>query len=130
MTASDPAREEETKRTITWEMMGSREEGWRKVSGWQERRSRNSQGKDPRTFEENSQGGDPSTPEENSQVKDPRTFDGNSQGKGQKPFKKEAIKKKGGDFRRGRKKESGRKGRRKKRIVGKVHGRNGGVRLE
>ena len=35
---------------------------------------KNSQGKDPRTFEENSQGGDLSTLETNSQGKDPRTF--------------------------------------------------------
>ena len=34
---------------------------------------RNSQGKDPRTFDENSQGGDFSTPKTNSWGEDPRT---------------------------------------------------------
>ena len=41
---------------------------------WCQRQKRkNSQGKDPRTFEENRQGKDPSTLERNSQGKDPRT---------------------------------------------------------
>ena len=39
-----------------------------------EKEKRNSQGKDPRTFEVNSQGGDPSTLERNSQGKNPSTF--------------------------------------------------------
>ena len=39
-----------------------------------EKEKRNSQGKDPRTFDENSQGGDLSTPQTNSQGRDPRTF--------------------------------------------------------
>ena len=41
---------------------------------------KNSQGKDPKTFEQNSLGGDPKTPSKNSQGKDPRTIEGNSQG--------------------------------------------------
>ena len=41
---------------------------------------RNSQGKDPRTFDENSQGCDLSTQERNSQGEDPRTLKDNSQG--------------------------------------------------
>ena len=41
---------------------------------------RNSQGKDPRTFDENRQGGDLGTLERNSQGEDPRTLKENSQG--------------------------------------------------
>ena len=44
-------------------------------------KSKNSQGKDPKTFEDNSQGGDPSTLERKSQGNDARTVEGNSQGK-------------------------------------------------
>ena len=42
------------------------------------KRNQNSQGKDPRTFEENRQGRDPCTQERNSQGKDPRTLVENS----------------------------------------------------
>ena len=41
---------------------------------------KNSQGKDPRTFEENSHGRDPSTVARNSQGNDPRTLVENSKG--------------------------------------------------
>ena len=68
----------ETKKTIKWGMKGSREEGWREGSGRREKRSTNSQGRDPKTFVENSQGKDPKTFEENSHGGDPRTFEGNS----------------------------------------------------
>ena len=39
------------------------------------KKKRNSQGKDARTFQENSQGGDLSTTQANSQGEDPRTFE-------------------------------------------------------
>ena len=41
----------------------------------EQQENRNSQGEDPRTFEENSQGGDLSTLQTNSQGEDPRTFE-------------------------------------------------------
>ena len=44
------------------------------VTFGQKEKKRNSQGKDPRTFDENSQGGETSTPEAESQGKDSRTF--------------------------------------------------------
>ena len=37
VTAPDPRWEEETKRTIKWEMMDSHEVGWREGFGWQEK---------------------------------------------------------------------------------------------
>ena len=43
--------------------------------GKKENGRENSQGKDPRTFDEHSQGGDLSTPEATGQGKDPRTFE-------------------------------------------------------
>ena len=58
-------------------LKGSREARWREVSGRRGKRRKNSQGKDPKTFQENSQGKDPRTFEENSQGKDPRTFEEN-----------------------------------------------------
>ena len=42
------------------------------------RESKNSQGRDPKTFEENSQRGDAETPSKNTQGKDPSTFEGRS----------------------------------------------------
>ena len=58
-------QEKKVKESDKWEMKGSREAGWREVSGRREKRRKNSQGKDPRTFEENSPGKDPRTFEEN-----------------------------------------------------------------
>ena len=49
---------------------------------FKQKRKKNSQGKDPKTFEENSQGRDPSTLERNSQGKDPRTLREHIQGEG------------------------------------------------
>ena len=51
--------------------------GWREGSSRREKRSTDSQGKDPKTFQENSQGRDPSTLEINSKGEDPRTFEEN-----------------------------------------------------
>ena len=64
------------------------------------KQKRNSQGKDPRTFQEHSQGGDLSTPQTNSQGEDPRTL-------------KNQLK--GGLFRRSGRKRSGRKRKRKRK---------------
>ena len=64
---------------IRWKRMNTCDRGWREGEHWQKERSKNSQGKDPKTFEENSQGGDLSILEINSWGKDPRTFEGNSQ---------------------------------------------------
>ena len=74
VTIPDPRGGKKTRNAIKWEMKGSLGAGWRQVSSRQEERRKNSQGKDPKTFQENSQGRDPSTPEGNSQGKDPRTF--------------------------------------------------------
>ena len=63
----------------------------------EEKEKRNSQGKDPRTFEENGQGGDLRTHETNSQGRDPRTL------------------KKGGVLRKKRKEEKWKKKRKKKK---------------
>ena len=53
----------------------SQGERWKRLlEKKKEKEKRNSQGKDPRTFDENSQGGDLRTPETNSQGEDPRTF--------------------------------------------------------
>ena len=65
-----------------------------------QKEKRNSQGKDPRTFQEHSQGGDLSTPQTNSQGEDPRTL-------------KNQLK--GGGFRRSGRKRSGRKRKRKRK---------------
>ena len=43
------------------------EREWKERGNWQDKNGRNSQRKDPRTFEENSQGRDPRTPKRNSQ---------------------------------------------------------------
>ena len=50
----------------------------------EEKEKRNSQGQDPRTFDENSQGGDLSTPKTNSQGSTPKT---NSHGEDPRTFK-------------------------------------------
>ena len=79
-------RGKKTKKAIKWEMKGPCEVGRREASGRREERRkkqskkgpqyprRNSQGKDPRTFEENSQGGDLGPLGTNSQGRDPRTL--------------------------------------------------------
>ena len=52
---------------------------WR-IGALNEKERKNSQGKDPRTYEGNSQGRDPSTQERNSQGEDPRTLEESSEG--------------------------------------------------
>ena len=95
MTFPDPRGGKKTRKVIKWEMKRSREEGWREFSAGREKRGKkqpgkktflkktareedlsqeNSQGEDPRTFEENIQGRDLSTLETNSQEKHPRTL--------------------------------------------------------
>ena len=61
VTVPDPRGEKETRRTMKWEMRGSREVRWREGSCWQEGKSRHSQGKDPRTFEGHSKEKGPTT---------------------------------------------------------------------
>ena len=81
--SSRSPRGKETKRTIKWGLRGSREVGWKKGSCWQERKNRNSQGKDPQgPLKKTAR--DPSTPEKNGKGEEPRTFEGNGQGKGPK----------------------------------------------
>ena len=67
----------------------------------------NSQGKDPRTFQENSQGGDLSTPKTNSQLKH------TARERTQEPSKNQL---KGGDFRRSGSKRRRKRTRRKNEI--------------
>ena len=80
---------------------------------------KNSQGKDPRTFEENRQGRDP-TLKRNGLGKDPRTCEGNSQGKDPRtldprtleaPVIRRRVQKK----REGKKWKKGRRGKRDKK---------------
>ena len=68
----------------------------------EEKEKRNSQGKDPRTFEENGQGGDLITHETNSRGRDPRTL------------------KKGGELRKKRKEEKWKKRKKKKKKKGEA----------
>ena len=69
---------------VQWKRMHSRETcewKWDEKDFCRKRKEmRNSQGKDPRTFDKKSQGGDASTLERNSQGEDPRTLKENSQG--------------------------------------------------
>ena len=71
------------KRMLSW---GTCAWKWDEGALCKEKEKRNSQGTDPRTFEEISQGGDPSTSERDSQGKAPRTFEGSSQWKDARTF--------------------------------------------
>ena len=63
-----------------WRMMDSCDKGWKEGEHWQneKKKVKNSQGKDPRTFEGHSQGQDPRTFNGNSQENDPSTFEDRS----------------------------------------------------
>ena len=58
--------------------MNNCDEGWREGEQWQQEKSKNSQGRDLKTFQEHSQGRDPGSHKRNSQGEDPGTFEGRS----------------------------------------------------
>ena len=68
-----------------WRRMDSCEKGRRAREHWQKEKGKNSQGKDPKTFQ--GKGRDRSTRERNSHSKDPRIFEENSQGEDRSIFK-------------------------------------------
>ena len=56
VTIPDPREGKKTRKEIKREMKGSREAGWREVSGGERKEEKNSQGKDPKTFQEKQPG--------------------------------------------------------------------------